>query len=70
MVYSMTGIQGSVRSWCNAERSDSQDPDFSGYPPKLSAMATAFSIALALFTVSWYSPSGVESFTQPPPAWT
>src|SRR5438270_9341581 len=32
-----------------------------------SANATAVSIALALFTVSWNSPSGVESFTQPPP---
>ena len=35
-----------------------------------SASATAFNIALALFTVSWYSASGVESFTQPPPACT
>ena len=37
---------------------------------KLSASATAVSMALALFTVSMYSPSGVESFTQPPPACT
>ncbi len=37
---------------------------------KLSAIATAFSIALDLFTVSWNSPSGVESFTQPPPTCT
>lgn len=36
----------------------------------VSASATAFSIALLLFTVSWNSASGVESFTQPPPAWT
>jgi len=36
---------------------------------KLSASATALSMALALFTVSWNSASGVESFTHPPPAW-
>jgi hypothetical protein len=39
-------------------------------PVKLSARATAVSMALALFTVSSNSPSGVESLTQPPPAWT
>ena len=37
---------------------------------KVSASATALSMALALFTVSWNSASGVESFTQPPPACT
>ena len=37
---------------------------------KLSANATAVSIAFDLFTVSWYSASGVESLTHPPPAWT
>ena len=26
--------------------------------------------AMALLTVSWYSPSGVESATTPPPDWT
>ncbi len=35
-----------------------------------SASATALSIALALLTVSCNSASGVESFTQPPPACT
>ena len=37
---------------------------------KLSANATAFSMAFDLFTVSWNSASGVESLTQPPPACT
>ncbi len=37
---------------------------------KLSASARALSMALALLTVSWYSASGVESLTQPPPACT
>ena len=35
---------------------------------KLSARATALSMALLLFTVSWNSASGSESFTQPPRA--
>jgi hypothetical protein len=35
-----------------------------------SAMATALRMAMDLLMVSWNSPSGVESFTQPPPAWT
>lgn len=37
---------------------------------KLSASATALRMAMDLLTVSWNSPSGVESFTQPPPACT
>ena len=37
---------------------------------KPSAKAIAFRIAMDLLTVSENSASGVESFTQPPPAWT
>jgi|SRR5580692_10645972 len=37
---------------------------------KFSAMATALRMALDLFTVSWNSVSGTESFTHPPPACT
>ena len=40
------------------------------FPVKFSAIATALRMALDLLTVSWNSPSGVESFTQPPPACT
>ena len=41
-----------------------------GLVEKPSAMVTALRMAMDLLTVSWNSPSGVESFTQPPPAWT
>src|SRR5206468_12020195 len=41
-----------------------------GSAPKCSARATAWSIALDLFTVSWNSASGSESLTHPPPTWT
>ena len=34
------------------------------------ALSMARIPAIALFTVSWYSPSGVESVTTPPPDWT
>ncbi len=37
---------------------------------KPSARAMAFRMAMDLLTVSWNSASGVESFTQPPPACT
>jgi hypothetical protein len=35
---------------------------------KFSAIATALRMAMDLLTVSWNSPSGVESFIQPPAA--
>lgn len=46
------------------------DPSTPYSPPNVSASATAFRMALDLLTVSWNSASGVESFTQPPPACT
>ena len=56
-----------------ARTGDSYDPPsqrtYSGRA-NVSASATAVRIALDLFTVSSNSPSGVESFTQPPPTWT
>src|SRR6478672_4733832 len=35
-----------------------------------SARSMARKVAMALLTLSWYSSSGTESATTPPPAWT